>query len=350
MSQDVVGEGQHYLAGDYLAAIRDFALGKGINAKALLEGSQLSLDVLLNPPSRLGELSMNRVGSNLVNQLEDPVSASIEYGRGLTLNVHGALGVAVQGAQSLLDASELLVQYIATRSNTREVVKVFYEDYVSLRLTPRTAQAKKVTDPVRFFFDFATLINFDTLGRLLLAGYDIVDHSVINIDMPEPDNFPYHMLENKIEIRFDQPFFEICVPKAWMEKPISIENPELASAAADICESELAELDSKDLIKEIRKRIREAQENKPTLDEMAAQLYMSTSTLQRRIREQHTTYQKIKAEERMVEAKHLLANSNISLEAISERLGFNNASNFTKSFKTWMGVTPKEYRKEHSGI
>ncbi|MCG8668007.1 MAG: AraC family transcriptional regulator [Pseudomonadales bacterium] len=350
MSQSVVGEGQNFLAGDYLAAIRDFALSKGVNAKTLLEGSQLSIDVLLNPPQRVGEISMHRVGSNLVNELDDPLTASIEYGRGITLNVHGALGVAVQGAQNLVDAAQLLQQYISTRSNIKEITKVVYDDYISLRMSARTLSAKKVADPVRFFFDFATLINFDTLGRRLLAGYDIDGMSVINIDMPEPENFPYELLKDTIEVRFNQPFFEICVPKEWMFKKLSIDNTELAMAAADKCESELAELDSKDLIKEIRRRIREAQEAKPTLDDMASQLYMSTSTLQRRIKEQHTTYQKIKAEERMVEAKDLLANSDISMEAISERLGFNNASNFTKSFKAWMGVTPKAFRKEHSGI
>ena len=130
-----------------------------------------------------------------------------------------------------------------------------------------------------------------------------------------------------------------------MFKPLAIENPELALAATDKCESELAELDSKDLIKEIRNRIRTAVDAKPTIDEMAAQLYMSTSTLQRRIKEQHTTYQKIKAEERIAEAKELLVNSNFTLEAISERLGFNNASNFNKSFKTSIGLSPKEFRK-----
>lgn len=342
--QDVAGEGQNFLAGDYLAAIRDYALIKGLNVKALLAGSGFSMDTLLKPPSRVGEISMHRVGCNLVKELDDPITASIEYGRSLTLNVHGALGVAVQGAHNLLDASDLLVQYISTRSNIKEVLKVVYDEYISLRLTPRSYYTKGVDETVRFFFDFATLINFDSLGRLLLSGYDISGKCIINIDMPEPKDFPYHILVNTIDVRFNQPYFEICVPKEWMTKPITIGNPELALAATDKCESELAELDSKDLIKEIRYRIRKAVETKPTIEEMAAQLYMSTSTLQRRIKEQHTTYQKIKAEERMGEAKELLVSSNFTLEAISERLGFNNASNFNKSFKTSTGLSPKEFR------
>ncbi len=343
--QDVVGEGQNFLAGDYLAAIRDYALVKGLNVKALLVGSGLSMETLLKPPSRVGEISMHRVGCNLVETLDDPLVASIEYGRSLTLNVHGALGVAVQGAHNLLDASDLLVQYISTRSNIKEVSRVTYDEYVSLRLTPRSYYTKGVAETVRFFFDFATLINFDSLGRLLLSGYDVSSKSIINIDMPEPPNFPYHLLIDSVEVRFSQPYFELCIPKEWMVKPLSIENPELALAATDKCESELAELDSKDLIKEIRNRIRKEVNAKPTIDEMAVQLFMSTSTLQRRIKEQHTTYQKIKAEERMGEAKELLMNSNFTLEAISERLGFNNASNFNKSFKTSTGLSPKEFRK-----
>ena len=355
VSHGVVGEGQNFLAGDYLAAICDFAVRKGINVKSLLEGSQLSLELLLNPPARVGELSMSRVGYNLVKQLPHPIAASIEYGRELNLNAHGALGVAVQGAANLLEASELLVQYISIRANIKEITRFVYDDVVSLRLTSRSADAAQTADPARFFFDFAMLVNLDTLGRRLLADHDLIGKSIINVDLPEPDDFPYVMLEQTTEVHFSQPFFELCVPKEWMLKPLSFQNTELALAAADRCANELAELDSKDLIKEIRRRINEANETKPTLDEMAAQLFMSTSTLQRRIKEQNTTYQKIKAEERMREAKDLLANSDISVEAISERLGFNNASNFTKSFKSWLGVTPnafrkEHFRKEHSGI
>jgi len=28
-------------------------------------------------------------------------------------------------------------------------------------------------------------------------------------------------------------------------------------------------------------------------------------------------------------------------------LGFNNATSFTRAFKTWTGLPPREYRKQH---
>lgn len=131
---------------------------------------------------------------------------------------------------------------------------------------------------------------------------------------------------------------------------LSIANTELAELAASQCENELQALNPKDLVVEIRHRLRAAKESKPTIDEMASELFMSTSTLQRRLKEQHTTYQQIKSEERLLEAKELLIKSRYTLETISEQLGFSNASNFTKSFKAWMGITPKAFRKEHSEL
>lgn len=350
MAPNILGEGRYFLAGDYLAAIRDFALSKGVGANRLLRGSGLPLEALLNPPQRIGDLSMHQVGRNLIAELDEPMVGAIEYGRRLTLNRHGALGVAIQGAKNLLEASDLLVQYIETRSNFKAFQKVVEDDYVAIRISQKLGNEQKPLNEVRLFFDFATLINIEALGRQLLGRDSSNGITRINIDLPEPDDFPYHLLKGSIEVYFNQPYFELCVPMEWMLIPLSIGDAELAQLAANQCENELQALHAKDLIREVRNRIRFAEDAKPTIDEMAAQLYMSTSTLQRRLKEQNTTYQKLKAEERLIEAKELLKNSSITLEAISEKLGFSNASNFTKSFKSWAGVTPKEFREAQSGI
>ena len=298
MAPQAVGEGQYFLSGDYLAAVRDFATSKGISATELLKGSQLPMEALLSPPPFIGDVSMHRVGLNLIAALDDPLSASIDYGQRITLNVHGALGVAIQGKKNLFDASGLLAQYFETRSNFKKLERVVDDtnQLVRLRITQKDGGERNLDDKIRLFFDFAMLINIDLLGRQLLSKVDFTSRSRINVDMPEPDNFPHQRLADSVEVHFDQPFFELCVPMQWMQVPLSIANTELAELAASQCENELQALNPKDLVVEIRHRLRAAKESKPTIDEMASELFMSTSTLQRRLKEQHTTYQQIKSE------------------------------------------------------
>jgi len=347
VAQDIIGEGEFSLAGDYLMAVRDFALRKGINTQSLLSGSMIPLSALLNPPARVGDVSMHKIGVNLLNALSNPFESSIEFGRSMAITYHGVLGVAAQSAQNLLEASHIVKQYIVTRSTFEDMEIIESDSSVILRLNRKSPTTYEVNENVRVFFDCSTLVNFDVIGRQLLSNYQITDKSELRFDIPEPENFPYDLLEDSVNVSFDNEFMELSVPKEWMFKPLSYANPELAIVAADKCESELRQLSPKDLVTEVRQRILEAQESKPTLDEIASQLYMSASTLKRRLKEQETTYQKLKDEVRLEQAQEMLQEEHVSLEDISEKLGFSDASNFTKAFKNWTGVTPKVFRQQN---
>lgn len=348
---EIVGDGQEFLAGEYLISVRDFAFRKGITIETLLADSRIPVETLLNPEQKIGEISMHQVGINLINALENPLGEAIEYGRSMNIGTHGALGIAIQGAKNLLEASALFTQFISIRASVREAETIVDGKTFRLRMVNKAGadplREEFANETVRHFFELATFVNLENLGRQFLSHADLEGCSIINLTIEEPPNFPHQILEDTLKVQFNQPHIELCIPIEWTEIPFPSGNSALAQAATDRCESQLEELTPKDLILEIKERIRSAQAPKPKLEEMAAQLFMSTSTLQRRLKEQSTTYQKIKAEVRLDEAKTLLTNPNIKLEEISDRVGFSDASNFTKSFKSWTGLTPKEFRETH---
>ena len=41
----------------------------------------------------------------------------------------------------------------------------------------------------------------------------------------------------------------------------------------------------------------------------------------------------------------LLQNTELSVEAVAERLGYRDTSNFSRTFRRWLGMTPNAWRK-----
>ena len=87
---------------------------------------------------------------------------------------------------------------------------------------------------------------------------------------------------------------------------------------------------------------------KYTLDSLAAKYSISVSSLAHRF--QATTGTSVMdylLSCRMAKAKHLLANTNLSIGQIIESCGFSDNSNFSRSFKKLNGLSPTAFRRKY---
>ncbi|MCB1695480.1 MAG: AraC family transcriptional regulator ligand-binding domain-containing protein [Halioglobus sp.] len=82
----------------------------------------------------------------------------------------------------------------------------------------------------------------------------------------------------------------------------------------------------------------------PSFAEIAAMLYMSESSLRRRLQGEQTSYQAIKDEVRCQVAIDKLLHDDARVADLAELLGFTETSSFVRSFKSWTGQTPKAYK------
>ena len=86
-----------------------------------------------------------------------------------------------------------------------------------------------------------------------------------------------------------------------------------------------------------------------TADAIAEELYISRPYLSKKFKlETGENLTDFILKEKVAEAKHLLRYSNKSISSISVFLGFSSQSHFTKVFKKYTSVTPKEYRMDAS--
>ena len=83
--------------------------------------------------------------------------------------------------------------------------------------------------------------------------------------------------------------------------------------------------------------------------ELASRLGMHERTLGRRLQEVGTTFQELLDEARAGVAKQLLKDTRTSVARISASLGYRDPTVFTRAFRRWAGVTPREFRRALQG-
>ena len=74
-------------------------------------------------------------------------------------------------------------------------------------------------------------------------------------------------------------------------------------------------------------------------------LRLSRRTLQRRLKAEKTSFQKVLQEVREVLAINYLSDARLKSLEIAMLLGYSNISTFTTAFKSWYNLPPAEYRQ-----
>jgi len=79
-------------------------------------------------------------------------------------------------------------------------------------------------------------------------------------------------------------------------------------------------------------------------------LKLSRRTLQRRLKAEKTSFQKVLKEVRAELAINYLRDARLKSLEIAMLLGYSNISTFTTAFKSWYNVPPAEYRQKFLAI
>jgi AraC-like DNA-binding protein len=77
-----------------------------------------------------------------------------------------------------------------------------------------------------------------------------------------------------------------------------------------------------------------------TMSAVAADLAISTRTLQRRLRDERTTFQAVLQETREALARHDIASGRLTHNEMSLLLGYSDPNSFYRAFQAWTGETP----------
>ncbi len=83
----------------------------------------------------------------------------------------------------------------------------------------------------------------------------------------------------------------------------------------------------------------------PMINQVTERLYVSESTLRRRLREESTNFRAICDEVRNVLACQYLSTTKLTVSEIASLLNYTETVSFRRAFLRWNAITPSEYRQ-----
>lgn len=138
------------------------------------------------------------------------------------------------------------------------------------------------------------------------------------------------------------------------ELPFVTHNSELLEMLAPQFEKELKERyagEEDSFMELVRGTIQQRLTGKrPSIEEIADALHMSSRTLQRRLQDSGWSFQRVLDDARRQLARYYLSNSVLELGEAAYLLGYEDASSFARAFRGWEGIPPKHWRESHRAI
>lgn len=132
------------------------------------------------------------------------------------------------------------------------------------------------------------------------------------------------------------------------QRPFVTRNAELLAMLAPQFDKELKqENGDENFIEHVRVAIQQKLTGRrPTIEDIADTLHVSSRTLQRRLQDEGSSFQRVLEEARHQLARQYLNNSVLELNEAAYLLGYEDANSFVRAFRTWEGVPPTRWREE----
>ena len=131
-------------------------------------------------------------------------------------------------------------------------------------------------------------------------------------------------------------------------RPFVTRNAELLGILAPQFDEELKEENGdENFIEHVRIAIQQRLTGRrPTIEDGADVLHISSRTLQRRLQDEGSSFQRVLEEARHQLARHYLNNSVLELNEAAYLLGYEDGNSFVRAFRTWEGVPPARWREQ----
>jgi AraC-like DNA-binding protein len=148
-------------------------------------------------------------------------------------------------------------------------------------------------------------------------------------------------------LEFGAPATALLLSREDLVRPVSCSDEVLIGYLDQLAQQILTGLGAE---KTIRDRVRRLlwsslSDGVPDLEDMARRLAMSPRTLQRRLRDEGTTFAAVLTGFRQDMARPLLRDGRLAVSEVAFLLGYEDPSSFQRAFRRWSGRSPRAFRR-----
>jgi AraC-like DNA-binding protein len=323
----------------YLAQLVDFLESIGIDRAALLRAARIrSLD------APKGQLTLGQVEALLqaAEQASGRVDLGFELGRRLDPTSHDILGFALLTSPTFGHLLRLAVSYQRLMQPVFALSMQRQSGRVELVYVPVAALSHRSMRVLEEAIVISNHIAFETTLRGKLPPYDVW----MSIERP-PHAARYREL-SRARVHFGDavPGVRISLDAALLDTPLAMANPRAMQAAEERCKTMLRQMHARRRWSEwCRMMLRESEDARPTLEQLAGFVNISPRTLARYLESERTGFRDLSLQVRTERASHLLAQGDLSVTQIAYRLGYTDVASFVRSFRAQTGRTPGSVRR-----
>ena len=161
------------------------------------------------------------------------------------------------------------------------------------------------------------------------------------------DSKPYHKFF-RAPVRFNADRSAVEFSNHWLTHTPPKADPLLHRFLEEEAEK-LHANQHKSLVSELRRLLRKSLAvHKSSVKDIACQLGMHERTLNRRLREEGTSFRSELEDIRYEVARQLLADTKIPLSQIATAIDYADPTAFCRAFKHWSGISPTDWRRLYS--
>jgi len=330
----------HSIIGSWLALFVSALESYGINGKEYLNSRNIHFPQSTNPNRRIELSTMHQLWREAEEMTKDPI-IGLRAGTFVTSNTFGTLSLAVSSCCTVEKMTDLL------------------SNYLQIFNTGCTMQLKEKGKCSIMYFTMP----YDLNGELLVSKHGIdaaisAIYTLINsynvkgltpkkitLPYPKPVNTGQYQRFFNCPIEFGSESLLLCYESEFITKPIPGCSESIAKSTEELVMSALEQIQNDGITHKVRHIIIGLLEDgEASINNVALALNISSRTLHRRLEEESTSFRVLVDSVRQKTAMEHMKNSRLTVENIGYLLGFSSHSNYSRAFKRWTGLTPKEFR------